>query len=135
MCRNIAICETLGIGWRIHADFARASRRIARHAAQCRWTSPRDFSGRSCGIVATATIRRATAVAQSFVSCIQIMPGMPIPDAVPASPSNSRSSRTSSTGITADPCRVAAGAASKVRAAPIANVSVTGRFDTVQFLF
>lgn len=124
-----------GIDWRIHADFEQASRRIARHAARYRWMSLRDYLEKSCGIVATATIHKATVVARSSASCIRTMPGTPIPDAAPANPSNSRSSLMSSTGITADLCQVAAGVASKVRAAPTANVSVTKRFDTIQFLF
>jgi len=127
------IYKTSGIDWRIHADFERANRRIARRAVRYRWRSPRDYLEESCEIVATAMIRRAIAVARNSASCIRTMPGTPIPDAVPVSPSNSRLSLTSSTEITADPCRVAAGAASKVRAAPIANVSVTERFG--QFLF
>lgn len=129
MYRSIEICvEMSGIDWRIRADFEQASRRTARRAARYRWTSLRDYLGKSCEIVATATIRRATAVARSSASCIRTMPGTPIPDAVPANPSNSRSSLTSSAGITVDLCQVAAGAASKVRAAPTANVSVAKRF-------
>lgn len=119
-----------GIDWRIHVDCEQASRRIAHRAARYRWTLLRDYLGKSCEIVATATIHRVIAVAQSSASCIQTMPGTPIPDAAPANLSNSRLSPTSSTGITADLCRVAAGAASKVRAAPTANVSVTKRFCT-----
>lgn len=118
-----SICKMSGIDWRIHADFEQASRRIVHRGARYRWTSPKDYSGKSCGIVATATIRRATAAAPSSVSYIRIMLGT-ILDVVPVSPSNSRLSLTSSTGITADPCRVAAGAASRVRAALIASVSV-----------
>lgn len=124
-----------GIDWKIHVDFELANRRIALRADQYQWKSPRDCLGRSCGIEATAMIRRVIAVARSSASCIQTMLGTPIPDAVPASPSNSRLSPTSSAGIIADPCRVAAEAASKVRAAPIVNVSVTKRFGTVQLLF
>ena len=124
-----------GIDWKIHVGFELANRRIALRAAPYQWRSPRDCLGRNCGIGATAMIRRVIAVARNSASCIQIMLGTPIPDAVPASPSNSRLSRMSSTGIIADPCRVAAEAASKVRAALIVNVSVTKRFDTVQFLF
>lgn len=124
-----------GIDWRIHADFEQASRRIARRAARYRWISLRDYLGKSYEIVATAMIRRAIAVARSSASCIRTMPGTPIPDAVPVNPSNSRSSPTSSAGIIVDLYRVAVEAASKVRAAPTANVSVTKRFDTIQLLF
>ena len=117
-----------GIDWKIHVGFELANRHIALRAAPFQWKSPRDCLGRNCEIGATAMIRRVIAVARNSASCIQIMLGTPIP-------SNSRLSRMSSTGIIADPCRVAAEAASKVRAALIVNVSVTKRFDTVQFLF
>lgn len=133
-CSCFAIYELSGIDWRIHADFEQASRRIVRRAARYRWMSLRDYLEKSCGIAATATIHRATAVVRSSAFCIRTMPGTPIPDAVPANPNNSRSSLMSSAGITADLCQVAVGAASKVRAAPTANVSIT-KSISIRFSF
>lgn len=127
--------KCLGIDWRIRAGFERANRHTARHVVRCQWTLPNGCWGRNCGIVATVTIRRATAVVQSSASCIRITPGTPIPDAVPVSPNSLRSNPMSLTGITVDLYQVAAGAASRVKAALIANVSNTRNIqDTSHFL-
>lgn len=117
--------KRLGIDWRIRADFERANRHTARHAVRCQWTLPNGCWGRNCGIVATVTIRRVTAVVLSSASCIRITPGTPIPDAVPVSLNSLRSNPMSLTGITVDLYQVAAGAAFRVKAALIANVSIT----------
>jgi len=116
----------LGTGWRTRADFEPASRRTARRAVRYQWISLRDCWGRSCGTAATATTRRVTAAVQNSASSIRTRLGMPTPGAAPASPSSSRLSPMSSIGITADLCRAAVEAASKVRAAPTANVSCLG---------